>query len=439
MSTTRDSRVRDRISEGLSRERLGLEVKRARTPFILWLGLIAAALASFAILLTKLHLPAPWTSTYHFKVAAADVTGMQPGNEVRLAGVHVGRVTSIGLTHGAPVLKLSVDPRYAPLYHDARVEIRPNTPLQDMYVNIVSRGTRAAGRIPDGGELAAAQTGSSVQFGQVIDIFDSSVRPRVTATIDALGAGLGDHGAQLHQALVELAPFLQTARRFARVLAIRQLETERLVHNFALVSGQVAVRSDALAALVRNGSTTFERLASVQQPLGRFIDELPPTLRELPSSLTAVRGAAAQVDPALRSLLPVADALAPALASLKRIAAPAQTSLAALDHTLPGLTRLTNAAEPLSVNLAQTFSSLRPQAPELDRATAALVPCETALQKFFQWTLSVSKMSGLHGDLQRGLAVISPQTLAGLPTTTINADTPVLRPAPTCSGVPPGP
>jgi virulence factor Mce-like protein len=439
VSTVEESRVRDRISERLTRERLRLEVKRSRTPFILLLALLTGALLSFALLLTKLHLPAPWASTYQLHVAAADVTGVQPGNEVRIAGVQVGHVTSVSLNDGTPVLGLSIDPKYRPVYRNARVEIRPNTPLQDMYLDIVSRGTRAAGAIPDGGELAAAHTQPSVQIGQVIDIFDASVRPRVTATVNALGQGLGDHGAQLRQALVELAPFLGVAQRFARETAIRRLETRRLVHNFALLSGELANRTNELHGLIRDGATTMERLASVERPLGAFIDQLPPTLRELPPAFAAVNATAAQLDPAARSLLPVADALAPALAALEQLSPTAQRALAALDRTFPGLTRLVRATEPLSTRLGRSFSLLRPQVPRLDNATAALLPCETALQKFFQWTLSVSKMSGLHGDMQRGLGLIGPQTFEGLATTKLNGDQGLLSIAPTCSKVPPGP
>jgi ABC-type transporter Mla subunit MlaD len=432
------SAVRERISERLTRERLALELRRARTPFVLWIALLAGAVLAFALLLTQLHLPAPWASTYGFHLAAADVTGLQPGNEVRIAGVEVGHVTGVGLHNGAPVVAVSIDPRYAPLYRDARVEIRPNTPLQDMYVDIVSRGARAAGAIADGQELSASQTQSPVQIGQVIDIFDASVRPRVIATIDALGQGLGDHGAQLRQALIELAPFLQAAQRFARETAIRQLETRRLVHNFASLNAELAGRTSELTGLIRNGATTMGRLASVEHPLGRLIDQLPPTLNVLPGAFAAVNRAGSQLEPSARSLLPVAEALGPALTALERLSPTARTALAALDQPLPGLTRLLAATRPLATRLGRSFATLRPQTPELDRATSAIIPCETAVQKFFQWTLSVSKLSGLHGDMQRGIGMFGPQSLAGI-LPAINGDRPVLSVAPTCTGVRGGP
>jgi hypothetical protein len=73
---------------------------------------------------------------------------------------------------------VSIDQRYEPIYRDARVEIRPNTPLQDMYVDIVSRGTRAAGPVRDGGQLAAAQT-ETTTYNEL--------------TYDAVGAAVSGH------------------------------------------------------------------------------------------------------------------------------------------------------------------------------------------------------------------------------------------------------
>jgi virulence factor Mce-like protein len=416
VSSTREqpSVVRDRISERLTRERVGLEVRRARRPFVFWLLLLAGAVIAFVLLLTKLHVPAPWTSQYQFNVAAANANAVLPGQEVRIAGVPVGRISGVSLRGDVPVISAAIAPQYAPLYRDARVDVRPNTPLQDMYLDIVSRGTRSAGRIPDGGELAAAQTQSPVEIGKVADIFDAAVRPRVRAAIQALGAGLGDHGVQFRQALVELAPFLQAAQRLNRELAVRATETRRLIHNFALMNEELAGRTTQVAALVTDGARTMERLATVEQPLGRLIDELPPMLRVLPQSFAALRAAADQLGPAAVALLPVARALGPALASLQQLSPVANQALAALDRPLPGLTGLLGATTPLANRLSRSFSLLRPQAPQLDHVTAAILPCELAVQKFFQWTLSVSKLSGLHGDMQRGLALIGAESATGL-------------------------
>ena len=405
------SAVKDRLSSGLTRERITLELRRARHPFLLWLALLALALTAGAVILTKLDLPWPWQSEYRFQVAVPDATGVVSGDELRIAGVTVGHVTAVGLQHGQPLLDVEMPTKYEPIYRDARLELRPNTPLQDMYLDITSRGTRSAGAVRQTGQIAVGQTQSPVQIGQLVNIFDASVRPRVTAAINALGQGLGSNGADFREALVELAPFLQAAQRLSQAVAQRRTETERLVHNFSLMTAELATRNQDLSALVRNGSGTLEHVASVEQPLADLINQLPSTLQVLPQSFAAVRVAAGRLDPALRSLLPAARALAPALRALERLSPVAQSGLAALDRPLPQLTSLLDAATPTANGLAGAFASLTPQAPRLDHVTAAIVPCELAVDKFFNWTLSTTKFSDFNGIIPRSIGVLTPAQL----------------------------
>ncbi len=428
----------DRITDHLTRERLALEARRARKPLLWVLLLLAGAGVAFVLLLEELHLPAPWQHQYTLRIAAPNITGVQTNDEVRIAGVQVGHITAINLVHGTAVMTTSIDPQYAPVYRNAQVQVRPNTPLEDMFVDIVSRGTRTAGQVKSGGEIPASQVQSPVQIGQVIDIFDSAVRPRVTAAINALGQGLGDHGEQLKEALVDLAPFLQEAKNFSQTIADRTTETEQLVHNFALLGAEVAGRSRQLTGLVDDGATTMHSVASVERQLGATIDELPPTLTELPSAMSSLDQAADQVTPAARALIPVADALAPALRSLKTLSPIATTALAALDRPLPSLTSLLKQAKPVATGLARAFARLRPQTPELNYVTAEIIKCSQPLQDFFQWTMSVSKLSGPDGNYQRGLGIFGAQSLTDLADQNINPEKNLAHIAPTCvpAGVP---
>ena len=427
------SGIQDRITEQLTRERVALEVRRGRRPFIQLMALLAMALVAFALLLRELHQPAPWSGQYSVGIAVANADAAAVGDPVRLAGVQVGKVTAVRLTGGVPVLTANIDPRYAPLRRDAVVELRPNTPLQDMYLDIVSRGTRAAGTIRGGGELTAAQTVSPVQMGQVINLFDSGVRPRVVASINALGEGLGDHGNGLREALIELSPFLRSARDLNLQLAVRRHETESLIHNFALLSTEVARRGAQLHGLVESGSTALGALSAEAAPLGRLLTEMPPMLSELPRSFGALRGAAGQLGPAARALLPTADALGPALAALERLSPTANTALAALQSTMTPVRALLSSATPLAGRLASAFGRLRHSVPQLYADTTQLLPCKVAVEKFFQWTLSVSKLSTIRGDMQRGVGLVSPQSLSDIAGSA--SPTPsYLQTAPTCTG-----
>lgn len=422
------SGVRERMSEGLTRERLALELRRARGPFAVFVALLAAGAAALVMLFAKLDVPWPWQHRYEVRVAVADAKGVVPGaDEVRIAGVPVGHIVAVGLRGNQAVLTASIDPRYGPLYRNARLRLRPKTPLDDMYLNVVSRGTAAAGRVPDGGLLQADRTQTPVDIGKLLDVYDADVRPRVRAAIDGLGRGLGDHGAEFRQALVELAPFLDATRRLARENAIRQTQTRRLVHNFQLMTGELGRRDRQLATLVHSGSAALGELGDVGGPLGELIRQLPPTLRVMPGSFASLRAAADQLDPTFRALMPVAKALPAGLGALERFGPDAAAGLNALDRPLPRLRGLLASSEPLAEQLASAFAKLRPQAPRLDRVTAAIGPCEQAVEKFFQWSLSVTKFADIHGVFPRGQDVAGGETAGGA------APTPGLTQSPSCT------
>lgn len=420
------SPVEDHISGGLTRERLALELRRARRPFVIWTALVALGVLAFGAILSKLELPWPWQHQYTFKVAVADVTGVVPGNEVRIAGVPVGHVTGVSLGNGGPVLTAEVDEARGPLYRNARLELRPKTPLQDMYLDVVTRGTPRAGTLEDGETLRSAQTTTSVAIGDVVNIFDAAVRPRVRASIDALGAGLGDHGADLRQALVQLAPFLDAARNLTQTVAQRRQQTRALVHNLGLMTSELARRDAQVSRLVRGGAQTLGGLAAVEQPLSATLRELPATLAEMPSSFRALSTAAGKLDPAVAAVMPAARALDPALASLRSLSPVARTALTALDRPLPRVTALLRAATPAATSLGRALRTLGPQIPRVDRLTAAIVPCELAVDKFFNWTLSTMKYYDADGVIPRASAVAGPGS-ASLGVSELTA-------APSCAG-----
>jgi hypothetical protein len=295
-----------------------------------------------------------------------------------------------------------------------------------MYVNVEKRGTPAAGKLPDGGLLAAQRTQTSVYIGRVLDVFDADVRARMQQAIDEAGRGLGDHGEQFRAALVELAPFLQAAKRLARENAIRQEQTRRLIHNFRLLTEELARRDRSVTQLVTGGSQSLGELGSVEQRLSQLIAQMPPMLRQLPSSFATLRAAADQLDPAFDALMPVARALPAGLGALQQLGPDLRSGALALRRPMPRLASLVRATQPLAADLRSAFADLRPTAPRLDDMTAQIVPCELAVQKFFQWTLSVAKFYDVRGAFPRGEDVAGVNSTGSIPD-------PELRPSPSCA------
>jgi hypothetical protein len=93
---------------------------------------------------------------------------------------------------------------------------------------------------------------------------------------------------------------------------------------------------------------------------------------------------------------------------------------------MPRLASLARATQPLAADLRSAFADLRPTAPRLDDMTAQIVPCELAVQKFFQWTLSVAKYYDVRGAFPRGEDVAGVNSTGSIPD-------PELRPSPSCA------
>ena len=194
------SEIRDRMSDKLTRERVRLEVSRAARPFVVVLGAIALGLTALILLLARLD-ALPGQERYEVRVLVDDAKGVVAGsNEVRISGVVVGKIVEVEVAGRQALLTARIEPRFAPLYRDARLRLRPKTPLEDMYLNVEDRGTPATGQVPADGQLSADRTQGPAQIGEVLDVFNADVRPRVAQAIDSLGRGLGDHGDDLRAA-----------------------------------------------------------------------------------------------------------------------------------------------------------------------------------------------------------------------------------------------
>ena len=386
--------------------RMALEIRRSRGGFAALLALIAITVGAVIVISNGLRLNFPWDSTYTARIAVDDAKGVVPGKQqVRISGFPVGEITSAQLVSGRPVLTITIQGQYAPLYRDARMRLRPKTPLDDLYLDVESRGHPGAGKLSGDTILAADRTIVPVDIGRVVNAFTTDTRARLKQAIDELGTGLGDHGQQFQAALVRLAPFLTAAQRLTAEMATRQAETRQLVHNFALMTAELGSRNSQLRQLVSAGSRTFTTLSAQQSPLTQVIAQFPPTLHQLLPTFTTLRSTADQLDPAFDQLQSSARAMPAGLTALHDFSVQATPALTALRQTLPELTALIGALQPASVGLNRDFALLSPQAPRFDRITSTIVPCELAIQKFFSNTLSLMKFYDNRGMIARGQTV----------------------------------
>jgi ABC-type transporter Mla subunit MlaD len=395
---------RSRLTDHVSPSLLRLELRRAIQPLIVFaIGVAVAAVAGYYVLN---NISGGIGSTHTMQFEVADATGVVPGRaEVRFYGITAGEITAAKLAQGHAVLTVTVANKFGPVYRNAQAELRPNTALQDMYLDIVSRGTPAAGVAGSGYVVPLSQTQSPTNLAEVLNTFQPDVRTQLYNLIDQLGNGLADRGADLRQTFVLLAPFLQIAGNVSRQLAVRSVLTRQLVHNAAALTDLLASRSTQLRELVSSGSQTLESLSIAGgTPLRETIAQLPPTLVALQRFLTQTDGLLPPLNRAAGALQPVADQLPTSLANLKALGVSADPALRRLRAPVQKLVPLAGQLQPFASDLAGSLQRIAPQVSDVNSLTQDLADCTKQINEFFNWDASMAKLHVSIGQQVRGNA-----------------------------------
>jgi phospholipid/cholesterol/gamma-HCH transport system substrate-binding protein len=397
--------VTKRLTERMTRGRLMVELRRSLRPLaVLALGAMLG-LAAWLVIISNVGSGVRGEQqTVAFEVTSAN--SITPGrNPVKLHGVEIGTITGVDLHGDTAVIEAKILSQHGQVHRDARAELRSDTALENMYVNITDRGTEGAGLATAADPLPAGRTSASTQIEDVLQAFDPRVRAHLSTTLRELGGGLDDRGADLREAFVGVVPFLEVVASMSRQLSHRAALTRRLVSTSATLTAELARRDADLRALVHEGANTLTTLADSSGDLDATLRRLPPALTAWDSSFAAVRGVVDDVDAALRDLRPVADRLPAGLTTLRRLSDDADPALQALRDPVRRLVPLSTSIGPLSARLDAAVRTLAPQTGAINHVTSTVAGCTNAIFGFFAWTASVTKFDDGRTLFPRGNAV----------------------------------
>jgi phospholipid/cholesterol/gamma-HCH transport system substrate-binding protein len=376
-------------------------IRAHRVDFVAILVLLALAVLVTGYVLS--HQPAFHLGQSYYQVnadfsEASSVTAGQ-GQAITIAGVPIGQVGGVTLRDGVAVVQMDIEKKYAPIYRDATVLLRPRTPLKDMYLEL-DPGNRSAGRLPAGGTIPTSQTTPDVDVSQILSSLDSDSRNYLLLLLAAGAGAFKDRGAasgsarpspdavsSLLQTLKRFAPLDRSTRRFASLLSRRQSSLRRAVHNLNLVAGSLGSVDHQLASLIDASDTNFRAIAANDNQLQQTLSDFPGTLRVTRSSLGRLRSFASASRTTLTALQPFARHLAPALAASRPL----------LESTTPVLA---SELEPFTVALQPLARTLRPAAASLKAATPKLTTSVSVLNDLFNELAHQSK--GNHSYLFYG-------------------------------------
>jgi phospholipid/cholesterol/gamma-HCH transport system substrate-binding protein len=305
-------------------------VKRAiiihRQDFAAIIALVLGAVVVAGYIL--LHQPAftlfksYYTVRAQFSSAAAVTSGQ--GQTVDIAGVEVGQIGGITEQDGHAVVTMNIYKKYAPIYNNATVLLRPRTPLQDMYLAL-DPGTKSAGAVPAGGMLGVASTQPDINTDQILDSLDADTRNYLLLLL-AGGAQLfqnpsnPDAGGVNEEAVDSLrgtfkrfAPLNRDTRTLTSLLSQRSYEISHSINGLQKVTRALGGVDGQLTQLIEASNTNFQAISSQDAALESALTLLPGTLQETSNTLTKVTAFSNASTTALHGLLPFAHAFAPAL------------------------------------------------------------------------------------------------------------------------------
>jgi phospholipid/cholesterol/gamma-HCH transport system substrate-binding protein len=315
-----------------------------------------------------------YTVNAQFSSAAAVTSGQ--GQAVTIAGVQVGEVGNVSLHDGHAVVAMNIYKRYAPIYRNATVLLRPRTPLKDMYLAL-DPGTRSGGAIPNGGTLGLTQTTPDVDVSQILSSLDSDTRNYLILLLSGGAQAFHNPGASgsapsptavsgLRGALKRFEPLDRDTRTFTSLLANRQRNIRRAIHNFRLVVGSLGSVDRQFASLISSSDTNFSAISAEDRQLESALSLFPGTLAQSTQAFNEVRAFSNASTTALTRLQPFARNLGPALAASRPLF---RDTTPVIIHQLRPFAV---AVKPLARTLAPASTGLAKATPALARSLGVL-------------------------------------------------------------------
>jgi ABC-type transporter Mla subunit MlaD len=326
---------------------------------------------------------------YTVRAIFDDAGNIIPGENVKVDGVNVGKVTSVTPTPQAQaaVVMSIANPGFQDFRADASCTIRPQALIGEKFVDCVPTQPRVEGTSPPpalqkishgregAGErlLPVTDTHSPVDVDLLQDIQRRPEAERFTIIINELGAGLAGRGSDLHEVVQRADPALQELGKVLGILAGENHVLAKLAVDSDKALAPFAAVRDRVADFVGQSATVAQATAEHSTALARNLADFPAFLKQLGPAMERLGHFAEETTPTFTDLGVAAPGINRAFTHLgafsdsstkffKTFGQTAQVSGPAITATRPLLKRaqaLGGAVKPFAGNLAELLSSLR--------------------------------------------------------------------------------
>lgn len=165
-----------------------------------------------------------------YYVDFANASPLIVGNDVKVAGVSVGKVKSIEVVNGQARVGMALNREALPIHTDARAVIEPASLLGERYVQL-ARGSADAPTMKEGAVLSTKNSSNSVDLDQVLNAVDAPTSQALAAFLTTVGNGLNGRGPKVAAAIKALQPAMTDTRALADVLNQQSDVLTQLITN----------------------------------------------------------------------------------------------------------------------------------------------------------------------------------------------------------------
>ncbi len=328
--------------------------------------------------------------SYRVRAIFKNASFVIPGEDVKIAGVRVGKIETLDLTpdNKAAVVLAIDDPNYHDFRTDAFCIVRPQSLIGEKFIECQPTQPRAPGTAPapllpkikngpGKGQylLPSTNTAKAIDIDLLNNIMRLPLRERFTIIINELGTGLAGNGAALNAALKQSNPAFKAFDQVLAILAQQNRTLASLAVNGDTVLAPLARSRKQIQGFINASAKTATATAEKSIALQANIKLFPPFLRQLTPTMNELGNLSDQFTPVVSDLSRSADSIntfvtgAPAFTSagttaFKSLGDTADIGGPALQASLPlvqSLGTLSKTAVPLTQNLSAFLTSLKTQ------------------------------------------------------------------------------
>ena len=271
---------------------------------VLALFVLAIGVGGYILAQERLRFPLVEEEPFRLKVELSDAQAVIPGQgqTVRVAGVQVGDIGKVDLEEGKAVVEMQIEPKYDKLIKkDATALLRTKTGLKDMFLEVDPGSGKP---MEEGDRIQAENTAPDIDPDEVLAALDSDTRDYLKLLIAGAGKGLKGRGTDLRETFRRFEPLHRDLARVTTAIARRRQNLKRLVHNYGLLTKELADNDKDLTRLVRASNAVLEAFASEDDNLSAAVAKLPGALGATKTALVKADRLGQQLGPALESLRP---------------------------------------------------------------------------------------------------------------------------------------